>query len=385
MCNKLIGIVGAGIGGVAAGIALVQAGFAVRIFEKAGELRESGAGVSLWPNGTMILSELGLLPGILKYGEIGTHFLLRTQSGELLMDISTAKADTPTVCLHRADLLRVLAEAMPSECFHFHHELTGVEFNEEKVCLHFRNQSSFVCDGVVGADGIRSRLRALMGKGRQPSNRGYLIYRGLADGPMDLPAGQNGESWGAGNRFGTLALGRNKVCWYATANRSAPHSTAAEGKQWLQALFDRWHDPIPRLLAATDSSTILVAKACDLGPFQHRGGPITLLGDAAHALTPNLGQGACMALEDALVLAKCVSSDSRVAAGFRRYESQRFSHVRSAVLRSRWLGCIGQWESKIAVSARNFFIRCLPAQLFECHVKFDEHPAALLGQTQGNS
>lgn len=181
MGHKVIGIAGAGIGGIAAGIALTQAGFTVRIFEKAGELREAGAGVSLWPNGTIVLSELGLLSRILEQGQIGTHFLLRSQCGELLMNISTARADTPTVCLHRADLLRVLAEAMPPECFRFNHELTGMEFNGEKVCLKFRDQSSFVCDGVVGADGIHSRLRALLGDRTGPSRRGYVVFRGLAN------------------------------------------------------------------------------------------------------------------------------------------------------------------------------------------------------------
>jgi 2-polyprenyl-6-methoxyphenol hydroxylase-like FAD-dependent oxidoreductase len=366
-CPKVIGIVGAGIGGVAAGVALMRAGFSVRIFEKAGELRESGAGVSLWPNGTMILSRLGLLPEILNHGQIGTHFLLRARSGELLMDINTARADTPTVCLHRADLLRVLADAIPRECFALNHELIGVETNGEKVCLRFRNQDSFFCDGVVGADGIHSRLRTLLGKGRQPSRRGYVIFRGLAEASLDVPSGHNGETWGAGHRFGTLAIGKNKVCWYATANASALQHSVEKPKPWLQEVFKAWHNPIPGLLAATDPSTILTANACDLQPFRQCAGPATLLGDAAHALTPNLGQGACMALEDALALANCLSQHSSVSSAFRRYESLRFLHVSSAVLRSRWLGAVGQWESRIAVVLRNLITQRLPPWLFECH------------------
>ncbi|HEY6308213.1 MAG TPA: FAD-dependent monooxygenase [Candidatus Angelobacter sp.] len=379
MTRKVISIVGGGIGGIAAGIALLQAGFTVRIFEKARQLREAGAGVSLWPNGTAILSELGLLSGVLKHGQIGTHFLLRAQSGELLMNISTAKADTPTVCLHRGDLLRVLAQAMPLECFRLNHELTGVELNGQRVCLQFRDQDSFVCDGVVGADGIHSRLRASLGYHRTPSHRGYTIFRGLTDPPQDLPL-HNGESWGAGYRFGTLAIGGNKVCWYATVNSSALSHPAEERKGRLQEIFKTWHDPIPRLLAATDPSMIMAANACDLGPSRRGSGPVTLLGDAAHVLTPNLGQGACMALEDALVLAKSLSCNSSVSMGFRCYESLRFSPVRSAVLRSRWLGAIGQWESRIAVSLRNLVTRGLPAHLFECHSTLAEHMALLTGQ-----
>jgi 2-polyprenyl-6-methoxyphenol hydroxylase-like FAD-dependent oxidoreductase len=379
MTGKAIGIVGGGIGGIAAGIALLQAGFTVRIFEKAGQLREAGAGVSLWPNGTVVLSELGVLSEVLKHGQVGTHFLLRQQSGELLMDISTTEADTPTVCLHRADLLRVLAQAMPPECFRLNHEVTGVESTGQKVCLQFRNQENFVCDGVVGADGVHSRLRVLLGDNRKAAPRGYIIFRGLADTPADFPLGHNGESWGAGCRFGTLAIGKNKVCWYATANTSFLDRPVAEHKERLQEIFQAWHDPVPQLVATTDPETIMVANACDLGTFRQGSGAATLLGDAAHALTPNLGQGACTALEDALVLARCLNRHSSVSSGFRCYESLRFPLVRSAILRSRWLGAIGQWESGIAVALRNFVTRRLPAHMFECHATITEHMSMLTG------
>jgi 2-polyprenyl-6-methoxyphenol hydroxylase-like FAD-dependent oxidoreductase len=380
MTGKAIGIVGGGIGGIAAGIALLQAGFTVRIFEKAGQLREAGAGVSLWPNGTMVLSELGVLSGILKHGQVGTHFLLRALSGELLMNISTTRADTPAVCLHRADLLRVLAQAMPAECFCLNHEVTGMQSTGQKVRLQFRNQESFVCDGVVGADGIHSRFRAWQGDSRTPSRRGYIIFRAVTEAPADLPLGHNGESWGAGHRFGTLAIGKNKVCWYATANTSALGQPVRERKARLQEIFQTWHHPIPQLVATTDPSAIMVANACDLGPFRQGSGPVTLLGDAAHALTPNLGQGACTALEDALVLAKCLSGHSSVSSGFRRYESLRFPLIRSAVLRSRWLGVLGQWESRVAVELRNLLTRRLPAHMFECHSSITEHLAMLTGR-----
>lgn len=371
--NKVIGIVGAGIGGVTAGVALAQAGFTVRIFEKAGQLRAAGTGVSLWPNGTMILSELGLLPAVLQHGQIGRHFLIREQSGKLLMNISTARAESPTVCLHRGDLLRELAEAVPPECFKLNHELTSIEFAEKKVCLHFRNQNSFECDGVVGADGIHSRLRALLTVGQKPANRGYTIFRGLVNTPSNLSPGFNGESWGAGCRFGTLAIGKNRVCWYAVTKTSISLRPGEECKRQLQEFFKSWHDPIPQLLEMTNPSAILATQASDLGPLRQGSGLLTLLGDAAHVLTPNLGQGACMALEDAFVLAQCLRVYSSVAEAFRHYESLRFSHVRSAVLRSRWLGEVGQWENRIAVSVRNLITRWLPARLFECHATFAGH------------
>lgn len=382
--NKVIGIVGAGIGGISAGVALSQAGFRVKVFEKAGQLRETGAGVSLWPNGVMILSQFGLLSGILRHGQVGTHFLIREQSGKLLMNISTARAEQPTVCLHRGDLLRELAEAAPPECFRLNHELTGIEFAGERVRLHFRNQDSFECDGVVGADGIHSRLRGLLSSGRRKlANRGYTVFRGLAHTAALLPPGCNGESWGAGCRFGILAIGKNKVCWYATTNHSVSLRPAEESKRQLQQVFESWHDPIPQLLDMTDPCAILATQASDLGPLRQGGGLLTLLGDAAHVLTPNLGQGACIALEDAFVLAHCLRVEASVSAAFRRYEALRFPHVRSAVLRSRWLGEVGQWENCLAILVRNFITRCLPAQLFECHATCAGHLGMLIHQMSG--
>src|SRR5580765_4162023 len=104
MADKTIAIIGAGIGGVAAGVALRQAGFDVKVFEKAGQLREAGAGMSLWPNGTGVLRQLGLLAAVAGQGQSGTHFLVRSQTGEVLMEIGTAEAEMPTICVHRAHL-----------------------------------------------------------------------------------------------------------------------------------------------------------------------------------------------------------------------------------------------------------------------------------------
>ena len=369
---------GAGIGGIAAGIALLDAGFQVTVFEKSEELREAGAGMSLWPNGTGVLQELGLLDRVMQHGALGTNFLLRNTSGELLMNIRTAEADTPTVCVHRADLLRALTDAFPHECLKLDHAVEELSFTGAKARLKFSNGEEFVCDGVIGADGIHSRIRSSLPGARKPAYQGYAIVRAVADAPSGLPSGHNEETWGAGNRFGVLAIGRNKVCWYATANTSGPRQLARDCKdRWLET-FSGWHGFIPDLIAQTDPAAILVSDACDLVPFRsHSPQPVTLLGDASHALTPNLGQGACLALEDSFVLAGCLRQYSNITEAFRRYESLRFSHLLSAVLRSRWLGYVGQWESRAAVALRNAITRILPASNFECHIPFAEYMARL--------
>jgi 2-polyprenyl-6-methoxyphenol hydroxylase-like FAD-dependent oxidoreductase len=379
MSKGTIAIIGGGIGGIAAGVALRQSGFAVRVFERAHELREAGTGIVLWPNATGILHKLGALSEILSQGHVSTRFLVRSHSGHSLMDINTAVADMPAVGVHRADLLRALAELLPRECVCLGHELIAVRFAGRKVRLEFSNGETFLCEGLVGDDGIHSSVRRLLG-GRKASYRGYVIFRGLVEAPISLVQGHNGESWGLGRRFGILAAGKNKICWYATANTSDPQLLADDRKQRLQELFAGWHDPIPQLIAAAAPGDILLNPACD-----HRTSrlwskeSVTLLGDAAHALTPNLGQGACMALEDAFVLAQCLAPSGGVSQGFRRYESLRFSHVRNAVLRSRWIGQVGQWENRLITSLRDAVTRLLPPRMFECHTTLEQRTAALLG------
>jgi 2-polyprenyl-6-methoxyphenol hydroxylase-like FAD-dependent oxidoreductase len=379
MSKGTIAIIGGGIGGIAAGVALRQSGFAVRLFERAHELREAGTGIILWPNATGILHKLGALAEILSHGHLSTRFLVRSQSGDPLMNINTGVADMPAVGVHRADLLRALAELLPPECVCLGHELADVQFTGRKVRLEFSNGETFLCDGLVGADGIHSSVRRLLGAGKA-SYRGYAIFRGLVEAPASLVQGHNGESWGAGRRFGILAVGKNRICWYATANTTDPQRLADDRKRRLQQLFAGWHDPIPELIAAADPTEILLNSACDHSASRlWSKDAVTLLGDAAHALTPNLGQGACMALEDAFVLAQCLVKSASVSKGFRRYESLRFSPVRNAVLRSRWIGHVGQWENPLVTSVRNAVTSLLPPRMFECHTTLEQRLAALVG------
>ena len=381
MSDKTIAIIGAGIGGVAAGVALHQAGFAVKVFERAGQLREAGAGMSLWPNGTGVLQQLGLLQAVASRGQSGTHFLVRSQSGDVLMEIGTAEAETPTVCVHRAHLLRILADALPPESLAVGHELAEMQFAGDQVDLRFTNGERLLCDGVVGADGIYSRMRGRLQQPGKPVYRGYAIFRGIADVPENFSVGHNSESWGEGSRFGILAIGENKVCWYATVNSANPPQASDWPKERLEQMFRHWHRPIPELIAATEPSAIMANAACDRQPARAwSGGPATLIGDASHALTPNLGQGACMAMEDALALANCLQRQPNVTAGFRLYEATRFPRVRNAIWRSRWLGDVGQWENRAVVSVRNAVTKLLPGRIFECHSTFAELMTLLAGE-----
>jgi 2-polyprenyl-6-methoxyphenol hydroxylase-like FAD-dependent oxidoreductase len=370
--GRSIAIIGGGIGGIAAAIALHRIGVDVTVYERSEQLREVGAGMMLWPNATRVLSELGVLEEVLAHGGRNTHFLVRTKTGKILMSIALGQFEVPAVCMRRADLLSILLAALPQECLRLGCEFERLRQRHGKVEIYFKGGRMEEHDAVVGADGIRSRVRAELFGTSNPIYRGYTVWRGLAryEGGAIAP-GFNSESWGAGRRFGILNTGHRRFTWYATANVPSEHLDHPGGrKRELQQLFAGWHEPITDFLEATEENEILKHGARDCSPLPRWGnGIVTLLGDAAHPCTPNLGQGGCMALEDALVLAKCIDREPFLETALRRYESLRLHRTKHIQQRSLLIGYIGQWQRPIFVSGRDVVTRMLPAGLIERNLR----------------
>ena len=365
-------IIGGGIGGVAAALALHRAGISTSVFERASKLREVGAGMMLWPNATRTLRDLGILDAVIARSGPSTNFLVRSARGRVLMDLALGKFETPAVCMRRCDLLSVLLAELPADRIRLGHELDELDQAGGKVRVFFKNGVREKFDAAIGADGIRSRVRTILFGDSAPIYRGYTVWRGIArySGAAIRP-GYNSETWGAGHRFGILATGGDRYTWYATANVPEHHSDPPQGrKQELLEMFERWHAPIPQLLDATSDDAILKNSAYDRPALHSWGyGAATLLGDAAHPCTPNLGQAGCMALEDAAVLAKCVGSEPCIETAFRRYESLRGTRTRHIQQRSRLMGFLGQWENRPFVAGREVVTSLLPAALFEHNLR----------------
>jgi 2-polyprenyl-6-methoxyphenol hydroxylase-like FAD-dependent oxidoreductase len=154
-------------------------------------------------------------------------------------------------------------------------------------------------------------------------------------------------------------MGRGRVCWYATRNSTPSQSDAPEGrKAEVSTLFKNWHWPIPALIEATNPADIIKNDARDRKPLKRWGdGRVTLLGDAAHPITPNVGQGACMAIEDAACLAKCLLASSDMKLGLRTYEALRGSRTAHMARQARRIGTIGQWENPWIVRGRDLMTR----------------------------
>ncbi|MGW6446822.1 FAD-dependent monooxygenase [Lentzea sp. NPDC055074] len=326
-------VVGGGIGGLATAVSLRRVGWEVVVCERAAAFGEIGAGVGVMPNALRALEWMGLDDEIRRLGTPRVSGGVRSEDGRWLVHMPDVGQEK-VVAMHRADLHGVLLRALPPEILFTDVEVTSAD--------------DLDADLVVAADGIHSRLRAeLLPEAPGPVYAGATAWRGVAPGPYDLPISQ---TLGPGGEAGILPLGDGRVCWYV--------ATVAPAGADLDpvSLFAGWHDPLPELLASTPGVIRHDIHQLPLLPTFVKG-RVALLGDAAHAMTPYLGQGACMALEDAVTLALCNGD-------LARYDALRRPRTQSVWKGSRMAGRFGiELRSPIALALRNFVFRVMPPSL----------------------
>lgn len=361
-------VVGGGIGGLTTAIALRQQGVEVVVLERAQELREVGAGITLWINAMRALRKLGVADAIAKAGMPALDGDIYTWRGQTLtcslaQDLAGRYGEM-VIALHRADLQRVLLEAAGpgivrtgASCISFEQHGEGIR---EGVTVRLADGSEERGDALVGADGIWSTVRSQLHGERKARYAGYTAWRGVVHFPRAVAGG---GAWGRGERFGLVPIGRGRVYWFATANvPEGGHDESAQKRDLLRR-FGEWAEPIPELIGLTPESAILRNDVYDREPLKWWGHDrVTLLGDAAHPMTPNLGQGACQAIEDAVVLAECLGGTRDVPGALREYEARRIGRTAELVNRSRRIGQLGQLENRAAVWLRDQAMRRVPVR-----------------------
>jgi len=355
-----VSIIGGGIGGLATASALQRQGIQVTLFERNPELREIGAGLTLWANGVQMLRHLGLADALAVVSAPLTHFECWSWQGKRLgsmrLDTIERRVGAPSIGIHRADLLRLLAGEVSQGSVHVNADCVGFKPEQGNVISHFADGQQHQTDLLIGADGLHSVIREQLLGQQPPRYSGYTCWRGVAVfEERHVSPGISSETWGRGLRFGMLPIGNGRVFWYATYNCPAGgQDRAGERKSRLSRLFQDWREPIEQLIEATDEGAILRNDILDRRPVRHWGsGRVTLLGDAAHPPTPNLGQGACQALEDALVLAGCLADQREPVAALRAYEARRMKRSAAIIEQSSLFGKIGQWEHPLLCALRD--------------------------------
>jgi 2-polyprenyl-6-methoxyphenol hydroxylase-like FAD-dependent oxidoreductase len=361
-------IAGAGIGGLVLARALERAGFEAIVFERAPAFAPVGAGILVQTGALLALRTLGGLDeAVAARGHEVTRGLGLTPSGKVLhatsMDFLKDACGAGVVAIHRARLHEALAGALERTPVRFGKRCTGFDQDEAGVTLHFADGSSEHGTLLVGADGLHSAVRRALLGDEPPRYAGYTSWRGIAPRVAGVEDACGAEIWGRGLRFGFVPVSASDVYWFAVANApEGGHDDDAHA--FVSERFRNFCEPAPALVAATPKSGVFRTDIHDRVPVASWSrGRVTLLGDAAHPTTPNLGQGGCMAIEDAATLAHCLRVAGTHQAAFAEYERRRVERTTKIVNASYGFGRIAQLENPLGAALRDVMMRLTPASV----------------------
>jgi len=359
-------IAGGGLGGIATALALQQQGIDSVVFERAPELRDGGAGLHIFTNGMLALAHLGLADQVAKIAPAQSVCHFATSTGRVIGTYPVGefveRYGQPTVAIGRSDLHGILRDALTAPVV-TGAEVTGYTEHADGVSVHFADGTSQDGDLLVGADGVRSAVRAGLLGPQPPDYTGYIAWRGHARmSPEEFPPGTFQALFGPGTRFTYYDIAPGVVHWMSVANGPAGGRDDGTPEQTLDMLRARhagWTDPVRQILDATVPESILRGDVVDRKPDPVWGrGRVTLLGDAAHAVSFNIGQGACLAIEDALVLAEQLAAPGATVTGaLRAYEAERQERTRPMQLLAHRIGVMGALQNPAAIWLRDRLLK----------------------------
>jgi 2-polyprenyl-6-methoxyphenol hydroxylase-like FAD-dependent oxidoreductase len=356
--NCRIAIVGGGLAGLATAQALKSFSIKAEVFEAAPALGEIGAAVNTSPQAVKALRAIGVGDGIVAVGHQSTGIYTRNMlTGEFLEFNDRVKLaerfGAPYYSFHRADLLNALASGLEPSAIHLAHRLTGIEEREERIILNFANGIRFEFEYVIGADGVRSALRRALYGADNPTYTGQMVWRSLLNAG-DIPQ----ETLDPTGHTQWVGPGRHLLAYEIRQGKLVNIVTQQDTAEWVEEGWSTRGDPdemrasFPNSEPRLEKLLSIVTECSKWGLFtrqltQNWGrGRVQLIGDAAHAMLPNAGQGACQAFEDAYILARWLDAGGDPAeafANFRRvriprvhgvqrlsFSNSRFKHMRDA-------------------------------------------------------
>ena len=357
-----IAIIGAGIGGLATALALKKHNIPFTVFEAAEELKAVGAGIILANNAMQVFRHLGIHQEIERTGNPLYFTTLSKPDFSPLTRVDLKpfgqQFGVQNHAIHRADLHRILVDAVGENNIKLNRRLKSVSKENGLFLMDFEDNSQESCEYLIGADGIKSKVRSALFGYEDYRDSGQLCWRGVTE--FDIPDRYKHElveAWGRGKRFGFVPLRNNRVYWYLLINKSMGtlSSSPLEFTDGFVPMADA-------LIRKTHKEKIIAAKLYDLKPFADWFQPnVCLIGDAAHAMTPNLGQGACQAIEDAYALCKLLEKND-VKTSMRLYPEIRLKKAHSIINTSWRVGKLAHIKNRSGIVLRNIIMKVTPAK-----------------------
>ena len=367
MSKKVI-IIGGGICGLTTAISLSKIGLDVVLFERDDSLREVGAGLTLWSNGVYALKHMGLEQPVLENGQVVQHFEFLNSKGRSLGVVDLKKSESSMgvshLSIHRMRLMNALeSQIHSSDMVKLNHEFVSYTQDARAVHAHFANGHVESGDILLDCEGFHSKARKAILSHDNKRYSGYTCWRGVTTIPSSYTArGDIKHYIGPGAQVGIFDVGHETVCWYATANVSAGRKDSGEERR--QEVLERFGDypkDVITIFESTESDDYLKNDIYDRNPVNRWiDDRVLLMGDAAHPTTPNLGQGACMAIEDAAVLTACLKKyPSNHQYAFARYSRLRKKRTAQIVMDSRRAGEVGQQENMLVLPVRDLLFEVI--------------------------
>lgn len=337
-------VMGAGIGGLSAAVALKAAGISCEVFEAVQEIKPVGAAISIWPNGVKCMNLLGMgditetYGGPLRYMAYQDHRHGKTLTRFSLAPLVERTGGRPCP-VSRSELQGEMLNFWGRDAVRFGKRATRVAEDDDGVTVWFSDGTTARGDMLIAADGSHSALRPYV-LGFTPERRyaGYVNWNGLVEIDEAIaPADQWTTFVGEGKRVSLMPVARGRFYFFFDVPLPAG---LAEDRSTLKAdlsrYFSGWAAPVQELIARLDPATTNRIEIHDIEPFDRLvRGKVALLGDAGHSTTPDIGQGGCAALEDAVVLGKALRDGGDIAAALRQYEARRCERVRDLILKAR--------------------------------------------------
>lgn len=371
-----IAVIGGGIGGLCTAYALQQQNLTIDVFEATSEFKPIGAGIGIGSNAMQALIDLGIGQ---KIHENGTHLttqLFLNAAGKKLnsIDFSALKAlyGQSNITIQRIDLHRTLYNSIKKETLFLNKRCLQVEQHTSGCILHFSDGTTAAYDYVIAADGIHSPIRKQYVEGSEPRYAGYMCWRGVATATTFITDHTSVEIWDPIGRFGYAPLKDGQIYWFACVNAKENDFFLHQlEKKQLASLFKTFPKQVSEMILATKQEAILHHDLYDLKPLKKfHFNRVILLGDAAHATTPNMGQGAGQAIEDALVFSKAFAQSKDFIQAAQNYEKLRLQKTKKVIQVSKQIGCAAQWNNPLLAKSRDLIFPFIPSSLLLKRLKF---------------